>query len=142
MNSKDGAGEKEHCGVFSLKKEMKEAHNTEKGKTSVAGCSVINHLHESPAVPSPVCRAVLLTQREKALPQTQLVKQYYSHVNSQLQQNSVGPCFQNYAWNSACVEGNYKFSPLCLGIYETWRYTEKICCLLWILVDAKLQLQF
>lgn len=75
VNPKDGAGEKEHWRVLSLEEEMKEAHNTEKNKTSVARCSVINHLHEIPTVPRPVRRAVLLTQKEKALLQTQLVKQ-------------------------------------------------------------------
>ena len=35
-----------------------------------------------------------------------------------------------------------QFSSLCLGICESWRYTENIRCLLWMLEDAKVQTWF
>ena len=93
VNAQDGVGEKERGRMCSLEEEMKRAHSAGERRTSVARCSVINHLRELPTVPSPIRPAILLTQKEKAPPQTQLVKQYYSYINSWLRQKAVGPSF-------------------------------------------------
>lgn len=116
VNAKDGVGEKDRGRALSLQEETKGAHGPETSRTSVASSSVINHLHEIPAVPSPISPAVPLTRREKAPPPTRLVKQYYSYINSRLQQKAVGPYFLKLCM--ACGERNIPFPAPRLGICE------------------------
>lgn len=54
VNARDGVGEKERGRMRSHEEETKRAHSAGKSRTSAARCSVINHLCETPTVPSPI----------------------------------------------------------------------------------------